>query len=186
MRSETVSQDRSASTRSLGDPAVLLALAFIVLGAVALGMLLTPQPPAEDSPEAGFAWDMSNHHSQAVEMAEIVRDRTQDPEIRILAADIALTQQGQIGEMQAWLDMWGLSQTSPEPAMSWMGHPTGGRMPGMASPQEINALRNAPSQQADTQFLRLMIPHHQAAVMMAEDVLERSNQPQVVDFAQRS
>lgn len=139
-------------SRSWDDPRVLLALAFIFLGDVSLGMLLTPQPPPEDSAEAGFAGDMSNHHSQAVEMAELVRDRTQDPTIRILATDIALTQQGQIGQMQAWLDMWGLPQTSPEPALSWMGHSTEGRIPGMASPTEINDLRNAPPEQADTQF----------------------------------
>jgi uncharacterized protein (DUF305 family) len=129
---------------------------------------------------------MSNHHSQAVDMAEIMRDRTEDPQIRILATDIALTQQAQIGQLQAWLDMWKLPATSAEPAMSWMGHPTEGRMPGMATPEEINNLRDAPSKEADEQFLRLMIPHHQAAVMMAEDVQERSNQPQVVNFAQKT
>jgi uncharacterized protein (DUF305 family) len=40
------------------------------------------------------------HHAQAVEMAEIVRDRTQSDDIRILASDISLTQQAQIGIMQ--------------------------------------------------------------------------------------
>jgi uncharacterized protein (DUF305 family) len=34
---------------------------------------------------------MSVHHAQAVEMAEIVRDRTESEEVRTLATDIALT-----------------------------------------------------------------------------------------------
>ena len=38
--------------------------------------------PSDQSPEAGFARDMSVHHAQAVELAFIVRDRTDDPEVR--------------------------------------------------------------------------------------------------------
>src|SRR4051812_36496010 len=89
--------------------------------------------PGEDSAEAGFARDMMVHHAQAVQMAEIVRDKTESQEIRALAADIALTQQAQIGQMQGWLQVWGLPATGYKPAMSWMGHPTEDRMPGMAS-----------------------------------------------------
>src|SRR5919199_3686100 len=38
--------------------------------------------PADSSAEAGFARDMVVHHAQAVQMAEIVRDRTESEEIR--------------------------------------------------------------------------------------------------------
>src|SRR5918992_1350416 len=97
--------------------------------------------PSDSSPEAGFARDMMVHHAQAVEMAEIVRDKTESNEIRILASDIALTQQAQIGQMQGWLGVWGLPITGTEPAMAWMGHPTEGRMRGMAPPEDVNRLR---------------------------------------------
>ena len=56
----------------------------------------------------GFARDMMVHHAQAVEMAEIVRDKTENENVRILATDIALTQQAQIGQMQGWLAVWEL------------------------------------------------------------------------------
>src|SRR3712207_6156197 len=116
-------------------------------------------------------------------MAEIVRDRTESEEIRILATDIALTQQAQIGMMQGWLDVWGLTSASTEPAMAWMGHPTEGRMPGMASPEEINRLGELPTQEADELFLRLMIEHHRAAIPMADAVLEETDQPAVEELA---
>ena len=135
--------------------------------------------PAEGSAEAGFARDMMVHHAQAVQMAEIVRDRTESQEIRTLAADIALTQQAQIGQMQGWLAVWGLPPTGTEPAMSWMGHPTEGRMPGMASPEELNNLQKASPEEADTLFLQLMIPHHEAAVPMAEAALQDADRPEV-------
>jgi uncharacterized protein (DUF305 family) len=139
--------------------------------------------PAEDSAEAGFARDMMVHHAQAVQMAEIVRDKTESEEIRTMSADIALTQQAQIGQMQGWLAVWGLPATGREPAMTWTGHPTEGRMPGMASPEELNDLQRAPSEEADALFLQLMIPHHEAAIPMSEAVLEETDRPEVERLA---
>src|SRR4028118_1638414 len=160
-----------------------LAAAAVLLGALSLWLYLSGQRPGDDSAEAGFARDMSVHHAQAVEMAEIVRDKTESEEVRLMATDMSLTQQGQIGRMQGWLDAWELPATGAEPAMSWMGHPTEGRMPGMALPEEIERLRNAPPEEAEVTFFRLMIPHHQAAVPMAEAVMEESDRPEVENLA---
>lgn len=74
--------------------------------------------------------------------------------------------------------------TGAEPAMAWMGHPTTGRMPGMATPEEIEALREASPEQAERRFLQLMIPHHQAAVPMAEAVLDETDRPEVRRLAE--
>jgi uncharacterized protein (DUF305 family) len=161
---------------------VLVLLAGCSAGATAA--LLVTQPPGNDSAEAGFARDMMVHHAQAVEMAEIVRDKTGSEEVRILAADMALTQQAQIGQMQGWLAVWELPVTGNEPPMSWMGHPTQGRMPGMATPEEINRLRKLPPEEANKLFLRLMIPHHQAAVPMAEAILGHTDRPEVRQLAE--
>ncbi|MFJ6630130.1 DUF305 domain-containing protein [Streptomyces sp. NPDC091376] len=77
--------------------------------------------PASDSADAGFARDMAVHHQQAVEMSFIVRDRTQDEEVRRLAYDIANTQANQRGMLLGWLDLWGLPkvESGSEP-MGWM------------------------------------------------------------------
>src|SRR5919107_1945146 len=139
--------------------------------------------PSDSSPEAGFARDMMVHHAQAVEMAEIVRDKTGSEEIRTLAADIALTQKAQIGQMQGWLQVWDLPPTGTEPAMSWMGEPHEGRMPGMASPEEINDLQQASPEEAEILFLQLMIPHHEAAVPMAEAILQGTDRKEVERLA---
>jgi uncharacterized protein (DUF305 family) len=162
---------------------VLLTLGIVLLGGLALWLFFLSRMPADDSAEAGFARDMSVHHAQAVEMAELLRDRTQSEEIRTLAADLALTQQGQIGQMQGWLAIWGLPNTGSEPAMSWMGEPTNGLMPGMATPEQVNELRQASGEDADERFLQLMIPHHQAAIPMSEAILERTDRPEVKTLA---
>ena len=175
-------------SRRLGEPPVLLALAAIVVGAVSLALLLIPRSPDEASAEAGFARDMIVHHAQAVQMAETVRKRTSSEEIRVLATDIVLTQQAEIGQMRGWLDVWGLPAAggATGPAMAWMGHPTTGTMPGMATPEDLARLQQASPEEADEQFLRLMIPHHQAAVVMAEAILERSDRPEVQHLAQKT
>ena len=171
-----------ASTNT-GPLILLLAAAAALFAALALWLYLTNAEPGDGSAEAGFARDMSVHHAQAVEMAEIVRDKTRSEEVRIMAADMALTQQGQIGHMQGWLEVWNLPATGSEPAMSWMGHPTQARMPGMASPEEIERLQNAPPEEADKLFFRLMIPHHRSAVPMAEAAMGQTDRPEVEDLA---
>lgn len=127
-----------------------------------------PSLPGDGSDAAGFARDMAAHHQQAVTMAEIIRDRTDDPQLRLLSTDIALTQQSQIGRMQGWLDVWGLPATGREPRMAWMGEPTSGLMPGMAAATDLERLRTEPVTDAENRFLRLMIDHHRAGVAMAE------------------
>ena len=71
--------------------------------------------PGKDSPDVGFARDMMTHHAQAVDMATLLRDRTNDPEMWQLALDILLTQQAQIGQMQGWLTLWDgpIARTDP-------------------------------------------------------------------------
>jgi len=123
------------------------------------------------------------HHAQAVQMAEIVRDKTNSDDMRLLAADISLTQQGQIGIMQGWLEVWGLPITGEEPAMAWMGQPMDGLMPGMATPDEITRLSQLPPDKADVLFLRLMINHHEAAIPMARAILKRTDEPEVRELA---
>lgn len=168
-------------------PTGFAALALVMLFAAA-GFFVgkaRDAAPTDASPEAGFARDMMTHHAQAVEMAEIVRQRTADPEIRTLATDIVLTQQAQIGRTMGWLETWNLPMTSLSDAMAWMGHPVDSpaSMPGMASREDINALASMPPARMDVRFLQLMIPHHQAAILMARSILGRSDDDAVRSFA---
>ena len=138
--------------------------------------------PSDGSVAASFARDMSSHHRQAVEMAELIRPNTADAEIRRLATDIVLTQQAQVGQMQGWLDAWGLPATGAGPPMGWMNM-SHDAMPGMATAADLNRLRDLRGVEADREFLRLMIAHHRGGVAMAEAALRRTDQAQVVRLA---
>jgi uncharacterized protein (DUF305 family) len=144
--------------------------------------------PGDDSADAGFLRDMSTHHAQAIEMSMIVHEKSTDPEIVYLADDIALTQQGQIGYMQAWLRDWHLSFTSTKPPMAWMpdsaGSVVNGLMPGMATPEQLAALRAATGKQLDIQYLTLMRQHHLGGIHMAQEAVTRAKNKNVVWIAQ--
>ncbi|MBA2374520.1 MAG: DUF305 domain-containing protein [Rubrobacter sp.] len=163
---------------------LLSVVAVAAVGAAFFGYL-SNRPPADGSDEAGFARDMMIHHAQAVQMAEIVRDKTEDERMRTIASDMAITQQGQIGQMQGWMGVWGIPITGTEPYMAWMGHDLeqNERMPGMATPGEIWELTEAPPEEADEIFLRLMIPHHESAVPMSEAIYD-TNHPEVRQLAE--
>jgi len=96
--------------------------------------------------------------------------------------------QGQIGMMQAWLQEWNLSPTGSQPPMAWM--PDGaaavrnGLMPGMATPAELEQLRQATGLDEDRLFLRLMIQHHLGGIHMSQAVLGTSKEKEVTEAAQ--
>lgn len=160
--------------------AVLVALAVGLVAGLALGRAGEPELPADDSVAAGFARDMQTHHDQAVEMSWLVYDRTDDKLVRSLAYDIARTQSHQSGQMAGWLQSWDLQPTGDGEKMAWMkglGHDHGdeasqltdsGRMPGMASPEELAELEGLEGTRAEIFYLQLMIRHHEAGVPMAE------------------
>ncbi|MEU6445693.1 DUF305 domain-containing protein [Streptomyces sp. NPDC047065] len=135
--------------------------------------------PSADSADAGFARDMSVHHQQAVEMSYVVRDRTDDEEVRRLAYDIAQTQANQRGMLIGWLDLWGLPKVSSDPPMSWMGMggaPTAGEgslMPGMATNAEMAKLGTLNGKRAEVYYLQLMTEHHKGGVHMAKGCVEK-------------
>jgi uncharacterized protein (DUF305 family) len=169
----------------------LVAIAAVALPAFAIGRIsvLLASDPSTTSAEAGYARDMQTHHDQGVELAMIVRDRTDDEDVRLLAYDIARTQGQQSGQLYGWLTQWGVPQAASGPPMAWMDEEEHGHsgaaagMPGLATPQQIDELRAASGVEAERVFLRLMIAHHQGAVEMSEAVLARTGDATVETFA---
>jgi uncharacterized protein (DUF305 family) len=165
-----------------------LLIAGLLLGAGGALFAIRSTTPGDTSPEAGFLRDMSTHHAQAVSMSMIAHANSADAGIISLSADIALTQHGQIGYMQAWLRDWSLSPTGSEPAMSWMPNAQGsvvnGLMPGMATPDQMAALRTATGRDLDVQFLTLMRQHHLGGIHMAQEILRMSDNKDVTWLAQ--
>ena len=154
------------------------------LGVAALSLGISaawPRTPGDPSADVTFARDMAVHHAQAVNMSVTLVKRAANPEIRLLAQDILLTQQAQIGQMQGWLMAWGRPLAGREAPMSGMDRSS----MGMASAAEEKTLTSLPVKVAETQFLILMRRHHQGGVAMATAALKTVRRSEVRAFAQR-
>lgn len=182
----------SPARRNLTAPVAALAAALALgLGLLAGWAWFAPRHLGDDGVDAGFARDMSEHHAQAVQMSLLVMQRTEDPDVRRLATDIATTQANQQGMMSAWLGEWGLPMARAGERMTWMsGHdhddmhlPDGVVMPGMASPEEISRLTDAQGQAAEILYLQLMTTHHIAGVEMAEAAVAGGSEPRLLSLA---
>src|SRR5690606_32040689 len=159
--------------------------------AFAQARIVQPGPPGEPSrlitPEAAidlaslrysaadvrFVRDMLVHHAQALEMTGLVEERTNRDAMRLLAQRIALSQEDEIAMMQSWLRAHGL-------AVSDAAHRDheAERMPGMATPQQLDALAATEGPAFDALFLELMIEHHRGALRMVEALLEQPGSAQ--------
>lgn len=156
--------------------------ALVVLAALGMGgalLLAQPRPvtPAPDSPEVRFVQDMRVHHDQAVTMSVLVLKVARDRSVRSLALDIQLGQEEQNRQMEAWLRRWNAPDGAPPGA-------THAGMMGLATPDELLSLKTLPVREAETQFLRLMLRHHQGALLMARP-LTGSPQPLVAGLARQ-
>ena len=117
-----------------------------------------------------FMQDMIPHHNQAVQMAELVSDRTNNQELRDVAGRIDASQVDEIDFMDGWLSGRGeaVPETTAHSAMH-MSHV----MAGMASPEDMARLAELEGTEFDRLFLTLMIAHHEGAVTMVEELLEQ-------------
>ncbi|MEO0548918.1 MAG: DUF305 domain-containing protein [Pseudomonadota bacterium] len=117
-----------------------------------------------------FMQDMIPHHQQAVEMASLVADRTNTDDIVDISGRIDASQADEIAFMQDWLAQRG--EDAPG------GHDHHGThmshdMMGMATPEQMALLAASDGVSFDQLFLTLMIRHHEGAVTMVEDLLDK-------------
>ncbi|MDH3431390.1 MAG: DUF305 domain-containing protein [Gammaproteobacteria bacterium] len=120
--------------------------------------------------DAQFVQDMIPHHHQAMEMAALVADRTNRPELIDVAGRIDASQGDEIAFMQQWLRERG--EHVPDPTEHDAMH-TSHAMAGMATPEQMAALAASEGTAFDRLFLKLMITHHEGAVKMVEELLEQ-------------
>jgi uncharacterized protein (DUF305 family) len=152
-----------------------------------------PRKPSEA--DIQFMQGMIMHHSQAVEMTELLRTRSKDKEVQALGKRISISQTDEMDYMKQWLrdrgepisaygsmDMAGMD-------MAGMDHMDMGSMPmmpGMLTPAQMKALAAANGPEFDHLFLTGMIQHHTGALTMVKDLFKSpgaGQDPQLFDFA---
>lgn len=119
--------------------------------------------------DQAFLAMMIPHHQMAVDMAKIAVERGRDTETVAMARRVIADQTAEIGEMRTWYREW---FGSAPPAV-----PMSGAMAMMGMSMDMDELRA--TGEVDRTFLRMMIPHHAGALLMADAVLAGEPRPRV-------
>jgi uncharacterized protein (DUF305 family) len=130
-------------------------------------------PPLSHA-DVEFMQGMIMHHEQAVEMTALMPSHTENKELRTLGARISASQSDEIKFMKRWLATRGepTSMSMPGmPDMDMSGKPMA-LMPGMLTPEQMEALRKASGPEFDRLFLAGMIQHHGGALTMVKDLYD--------------
>jgi uncharacterized protein (DUF305 family) len=151
-----------------------------------------PRKPSEA--DIQFMQGMIMHHSQAVEMTELLRTRSHDKEVQALGKRISISQTDEMRFMKQWLTDRGLP-LSEHGSMDMAGMDMAGMdhmnmdmpmMPGMLTPEQMKALAAATGPAFDHLFLTGMTQHHTGALTMVKDLFASpgaGQDPQLFDFA---
>ncbi|MEV0996698.1 DUF305 domain-containing protein [Nonomuraea sp. NPDC050202] len=131
---------------------------------------LSPEEAATAVPSATanaadvtYVQNMIVHHRQAVDMALLAPNRAASAKLKNLADRIQDVQGPEIQYMSTWLREQ--EQAVPD------HHGRHDGMPGMATPEQLEALKAAQGKEFDRMFLQLMIEHHLGAIEMSKQVL---------------
>ncbi|MFI7482943.1 DUF305 domain-containing protein [Kocuria sp. M1R5S2] len=127
-----------------------------------------------------FAQMMIPHHEQAVQMSETLLAKDLVPQdVRDLAERVAETQAPEMERMRAMLAAWDAPETPDASATEHGGHGSG--MVDEAGMERLRETEEGP--EAAELYLQQMTEHHEGAVDMAQDQLDRGVNPEAVELA---
>jgi uncharacterized protein (DUF305 family) len=123
---------------------------------------------AEGAPyDAAFIDGMIAHHDGAIIMANQALAQAERPEILGLADAIISAQEAEIGQMKDWRTTWYPELAETEGMAMDMG------------PMEVPA----GAEPFEQRFIQAMIPHHESAIVMARDALQKAEHQEIKDLA---
>lgn len=139
--------------------------------------------PKDEFFDLRFIDAMTPHHEGAVVMAEAALEKSKRSEIRALAQAIIDAQTAEISQMKSWRAAW-YPQAAATPMMysTEMGH----MMPmsdSMRDSMMMNGDLGETDEQFDLRFINAMLPHHEGALVMAQEALEKSDRPEIQQLA---
>ena len=124
-----------------------------------------------------FLQGMIVHHEQAIVMSNMASERTNNKTILDLARRIDVSQEDEINFMESWLkerdEYVHNSHHNNHMHEDHKMHKNNNMhldMVGMATPKQLNDLKNSKSTDFDRLFLQLMITHHDGALEMVEEL----------------
>ena len=116
-----------------------------------------------------FMQGMIGHHAQALEMTALLHERSANPDMKLLARRIEVSQLDEIKMMKDWLTSRG--QALPDEHAHHAGDHA--LMPGMLTQAQMQQLAAAKGVEFDRLFLQGMIRHHGGALTMVQELFSK-------------
>jgi len=145
------------STKTLGAAGAVIVIAIVAVVALLSGG--DDEAQASDI-DGAFVAEMKPHHESAIEMAEIAQERFQHPEIEALAGEIIASQSEEINALDSIHE-----RLFGEPIGEISHGSMGMSEEEMGAEMDAGALETA--EPFDREFIDMMVPHHQSAILMA-------------------
>lgn len=144
--------------------------------------------PPRSQADVEFMQGMIMHHAQAIGMTALIASHTENKDLLSLGARISSSQSDEIKFMKRWLAVRGEAVSMAMPPMPGMdmSHEPMALMPGMLTPEQMEALQKAKGAEFDRLFLTGMIQHHNGALTMVKDLFDTAGAGQdaeLFDFA---
>jgi len=136
-------------------------------------------PNAASQPyDLQFIDTMIAHHQGAIDMGRPALEKAQHAELKEMARNIIRDQEREINQMRQWREQWFAGKPQ---AMNMDLAGMHDSMRGM----DMNRLNATSGNAYDIMFIDMMIPHHQGAVTMAREALQRAEHPELKQLAQQ-
>src|SRR5437870_240768 len=141
------------------------------LAALAIGTFWLALSAAAQAPDVDlwFIDNMTAHHQGAVDMAKDALKKAKHPELKTFARQIIRDQTGEISQMKKWRNAWYKGAPSAKSK----------NIPGMQMPAQ------PPPGGSDIQFLQDMVAHHEGAIEMSKEALDKGKRPEIKQLAQK-
>lgn len=140
--------------------------------------------PEHNDADVEFAQKMIVHHTQAIEMSDMVLENGEDADVKALAEQIKTAQTPEIEIMRGWLEDWGEDE-APAADGGHAGMDMGGDDATMMTDDEMAELEQAEGAELDKMFVEMMIRHHEGAISMAKTEVDDGEFPDAVELAEK-
>lgn len=121
--------------------------------------------------DAKFLDQFSEHHQEAIKMAEMAEDKAQSQELKKIAEKMVKDQKKEVQQMQTWRQRF---------------YPNAPKSPMEMPKMDMSKLEKAQGHEFDMVFAEMMSKHHDQGIQMVESVSDELSNPQVKKFAQQS